>query len=94
MNYHLTILLSLLLTCSIAFAQNDPHWTKSEWRDNQYPSETYLTGYSRDVKSNDETFFLMNDLSQAFSLLEPVMIVSLGTLPQVLLFQAYSLNSE
>jgi hypothetical protein len=38
--------------------------------------------------------FLMNNLSQAFSLLETVLLAPLGTLSQVSLLQAYSLNSE
>lgn len=45
----------LLFSCTAVFSQNAPHWTKSAWRDSQYPSEKYLKGFSRDVKSNDET---------------------------------------
>ncbi|MFW5982875.1 MAG: LPP20 family lipoprotein [bacterium] len=55
MKCQLAFLLTFLLSYTYAFSQDAPHWTKSSWRDSQYPSDSYLTGFSRDVKSDDET---------------------------------------
>lgn len=49
-------LLIILMLCTLTgFAQNEPLWVNSAWRQAQYPHDTFLTGFSQDVKTNDET---------------------------------------
>jgi len=54
MRYIYTFLFTFLLLNSVVYSQNEPHWTKDTWRASQYPSNTFLTGYSVDIKSDEE----------------------------------------
>ncbi len=49
------ILIILLFSSVIIKAQNEPNWINTSWRTTQYPNNTFLVGYSEDVKSSDET---------------------------------------
>lgn len=54
--FNRTILTILFFSSfSLVNAQNDPAWLMESWRSAQYPSSTFITGFSQDGKNKTET---------------------------------------
>lgn len=49
------LLITFMLLTLVGFSQNKPLWVESAWRQANYPSSNFLTGFAEDVKGSDET---------------------------------------
>ena len=57
----ITISILLIMSTLILFSQNEPFWTKSAWRETNYPTSEYFIGYQMGNKRSNETIDAAKD---------------------------------
>ncbi|MCW3807898.1 hypothetical protein [Plebeiibacterium marinum] len=80
------IIVSLITLFSFQlYAQQEPQWTQSNWRQTQYPGTSFLTGFAEDVKSDNET------IAEA---MERIKNMALGNLAQSVISSVKSVSQN